>query len=139
MRPVSWNLTASRAPSQTAANLLPVRCCPKPASSQPPAASQPAPKEQWLGLGPVSLHIRSRWYINGYKWHMPGNCLVKQLQPDPAREKRCEEKKTNQHLSLEEACFCKCSCRDPHISLLISALFVAKSLWTTPLFVQKSL
>ena len=34
-------------------------------SHQPPAASQPAPKEQWLGLGPVSLHIRSRRYING--------------------------------------------------------------------------
>ena len=32
---------------------------------QPPAASQPAPKEHWLGLGPVSLHIRSRRYING--------------------------------------------------------------------------
>ena len=34
-------------------------------SPPPPAASQPAPEEQWLGLGPVSLHIRSRRYING--------------------------------------------------------------------------
>ena len=42
-----------------------MRCWLKPPSPPPPAASQPAPKEQWLGLGPVSLHIRSRRYING--------------------------------------------------------------------------
>ena len=65
MRPVCWNLTASRAPSQTATTLSPVRCWLKPPSPPPPAASQPAPKEQWLGLGPVSLHIPSRRYING--------------------------------------------------------------------------
>ena len=29
-----------------------------PTPHQPPAVSQPAPKEQWLGLGPVSLHVR---------------------------------------------------------------------------------
>ena len=27
---------------------------------QPPAVSPPAASEQWLGFGPVSLHIRSR-------------------------------------------------------------------------------
>ena len=29
-----------------------------------------------------------------YKWHMPGSCPVKQLQPDPLREKRGGKKTT---------------------------------------------
>lgn len=52
-----------------------------PSPNQPPAVSHPAPKEQWLALGPVAPRIRSRWYISGA-------CLfAKQLQPDHLREK----------------------------------------------------
>ena len=40
-RPPSWNLTASQAPSQTATNLSPLKCWPRPPSHQPQAPSQP--------------------------------------------------------------------------------------------------
>ena len=61
----SRNLIASRTPAQTATDLSPMRRWAGPPSHQPQAASQLAPKQQWLGLGPVALHIRSRQYING--------------------------------------------------------------------------
>ena len=68
-------------------NLSPVTCWPRPPANLPPASSQPAPKEQsWIW--PCFLAHPAPPV---YKWHMPGSCLVQQLQPDHAREKRCEE------------------------------------------------
>ena len=74
----------------TATNLSPARSWLKPPSPPPPAASQPAPKEQSCFPAHPEPPV--------YKWHMPGSCPVKQLQPDPTREKRCERKKKSQLL-----------------------------------------
>ena len=61
---------------------------------QPPAAFQPAPKEQWLGVGLVSVRIRSRPCING-------TCLkgfpVKQVQPDHVRERKKTHMRKHKH------------------------------------------
>ena len=62
---------------------------------QPPAASRPASTEQWLEVGLVSLHIRRCRYINGYNWHMPGNCLLKQQTKPFARKKGREKKQSD--------------------------------------------
>ena len=75
-------MAVSRAPSQAETSLSPARCWPKPpftacrfhTRSELAGYKRPVPghwhkrssqiasdeKEQWLGLGPVSLHIRSR-------------------------------------------------------------------------------
>ena len=58
----------------------------------PPTSRKPRPSPPLRSSGLDLARFLAHPEPPVYKWHMPRSCRVKQLQPHPAREKRCEKK-----------------------------------------------
>ena len=85
----SWNLTVACAGTYGHQPLISEVL----AESTLPTSRKPRPSPPLRSSGLDLARFLAHPEPPVYKWHMPRSCPVKQLQPHPAREKRCEKKR----------------------------------------------